>query len=142
MNNIGLNRIDRKDVITVFLLLILSIPISFFATHLTDFRSYYLRYPLTPIGIFDRFFGMFMTELVFRGFLLFSLSKRYGKWSIVLQDIPYTFLHIGKPFFEIPYSAVVGILFGSINYRSKSFLPSFLLHAIGSEIFIIMVHLI
>jgi len=141
-SNIGLNKIDKRDLLTVFLLLILSLPLSFFAAHFSDFRAYYLKRPLTPIGIFDRFFGMFATELFFRGFLLFGLSKRFGKWSIILQDIPYTLMHIGKPFLEIPYSAIAGIIFGSINYRSKSFLPSFLLHAIGSEIFIIMVHLI
>jgi len=141
-NNIGLNFIDKRDLLIVFLLLILSLPISYFAAHLQDFRAYYLTRPLTPIGMFDRFFGMFITELFFRGFLLFGLSKRFGKWSIVLQDIPYTLVHIGKPFFEIPYSAIAGIVFGSINYRNKSFLPSFLLHAIGSEIFIIIVHLV
>ncbi len=140
MNDIGFNFIDKKDVLVVLLLLILSVPISFFAAQLPDFRDHYLKYPLTPIGILERFFGMFLTELFFRGFLLFGLSKRFGKWSIILQDIPYTLIHIGKPFFEIPYSAIAGIIFGSINYRSKSFLPSFLLHAIGSEIFIIMVH--
>ncbi|NIM46668.1 MAG: CPBP family intramembrane metalloprotease [Candidatus Aenigmarchaeota archaeon] len=141
-NNIGLNSIDRKDLLTILLLLILSLPLSFFAANLSDFRAYYLTRPLTPIGIFDRFFGMFVGELFFRGFLLFGLSKRFGKWSIVLQDIPYTLAHIGKPFLEIPYSAIGGIVFGTINYRSKSFLPSFLLHAIGSEIFIIIVHLL
>ena len=140
--NIGLNPIDKKDILMVFLLLILSLPLSFFAAHLPDFRSFYLKHSLTPIGVFNRAFRMFITELFFRGFLLFILSKRFGKISIILQDIPYVLIHIGKPFLEIPYSAIAGIIFGSINYRSKSFLPSFLLHAIGSEIFIIMVHFI
>jgi len=140
--DIGLNPIDKKDLSMVFFLLILSLPISFFATHLSDFRSYYLKFPMTPIGVFNRAFRMFICELFFRGFLLFILSKKFGKISILLQDIPYIFIHIGKPLIEIPYSAIVGIIFGKINYRSKSFLPSFLLHAIGSEIFIIMVHFI
>jgi len=140
-NDIGLNKIDRRDLSIFLLLLFLSIISSYIASRIQDFRNFYLKYPLTPIGIFDRFFGMFVSELFFRGFLLFGLSKKFGRWSIVLQDIPYALMHIGKPILEVPYSAVVGILFGSINYRSKSFLPSFLLHAIGSEIFIIMVHL-
>jgi len=140
--DIGLNPIDKKDLLMVFLLLILSLPISFFATQLSDFRSYYLKLPMTSIGIFNRTFRMFICELFFRGFLLFMLSKRFGKMSILLQNIPYIFIHVEKPFLEIPYSAIVGIIFGKINYRSKSFLPSFLLHAIGSEIFIIMVHFI
>ncbi len=140
--DIGLNPIDKKDLLMVLLLLLLSLPLSFSAAYLPDFRSYYLRHSLTPTGIFNRAFRMFIIELFFRGFLLFILSKRFGKISIILQDIPYIFLHIGKPFLEIPYSAIAGIIFGHINYRSKSFLPSFLLHAIGSEIFIIMVHFI
>lgn len=141
-NYIGLNKIDRKDLLIVLLLLILTIPTSFFASRIPDFRNFYLNFPITPIGIFDRFFGMFVSELFFRGFLLFGFSKRFRKWSIVIQDIPYTLLHIGKPILELPYSAVAGIIFGIINYRGKSFLPSFLLHAIGSEIFIVMVHLL
>ena len=141
-NSFGFNSIDKKDVLTVLLLLFLTLPLSFFAANLPDFRSFYLNLPLTPMGIFERLFGMFLTELFFRGFLMFGLSKKFGKWSILLQDIPYTIVHIGKPFFEIPYSAIAGMVFGSIDYRSKSFLPSSLLHAIGSEIFIIMVHLL
>ena len=139
-NLIGLNWINRKDLIIVFLLLLFSLPLSFYATKLPDFRNYYLNKPLTPIAIFDRAFGLFVTELFFRGFLLFGFSKKFDKWSIIIQDIPYALFHIGKPILELPYSALGGLVFGSINYRSKSFLPSFLLHAIGSEIFIILVH--
>ena len=138
----GFNWIDRKDILIVLLLLAISIPTSIFATSLLDFRNYYLSLPLTPYGILKRAFGMFLTEIFFRGFLLFSLSKRFGKWSILLQDIPYIIIHIGKPLLEIPFSGIAGLVFGKINYRSKSFLPSFLLHAIGSELFILMVHLI
>ena len=141
-NDIGLNKIDKKDLLIVFFLLILSIPLSFVASKIPEIKNFYLNYPLTPIGIFERLFGMFVLELIFRGFVMIGLFKRFGKWSIVLQDVPYTILHIGKPLLELPYSGVVGLIYGTIDYRSKSFLPSFLLHAIGSEIFIIMVHLL
>ena len=140
-SDIGLNKIGKRDLMVVLLLLALSVPTSFVATRIPEVNSFYLNRSLTPVAIFDRFFGMFVLELFFRGFLLFGLSRKFGKWSIVMQDIPYALLHIGKPILEVPYSAVVGIILGSINYRSKSFLPSFLLHAIGSEMFIIMVHL-
>ncbi len=118
--DIGIRWIDRRDILTVLLLLILSLPISFLASIIPDVRNYYLRYDVTPIAIFDRFFSLFVTELFFRGFLLFVLSRRFGRWSIILQDVPYAILHIGKPILEIPYSATVGLIFGSINYRSKS----------------------
>jgi len=141
-NPIGLNRINRKDLYIVFLLLILSLPLSILAARIPSFKNYYMNYPLTPVGMFDRAFGLFVTELLFRGFFLFGFSRKFGRWSIIIQDVPYTLFHIGKPILEIPYAAFAGIMFGSINYRSKSFLPSFLVHVIGSEIFIIMVHLL
>jgi uncharacterized protein len=141
-NGIGLNRIKTGDLFIVILLLVISLPVSFFATMIPDFKGFYLNYPLTPVGVFDRLFMMFITEGLFRGFLMFGLSRKFGKWSIILQDIPYALLHIGKPLIEVPYSAAVGLVYGSIDYKSRSFLPSFLLHAIGSEIFIVMAHLL
>ena len=141
-NDYGLNPIDRRDLLIVLFLLVLSVPISLFAINLPEFRDYYLSLSITPIAIFSRLFGMFLTELFFRGILLFRLAKKIGKWSIIIQDITYTILHVSKPLLEIPFSGAVGLLFGKINYRNKSFLPSFLLHAIGSEMFIIMIHLL
>jgi uncharacterized protein len=139
---IGLNRIKRRDLFIVILLVLLSLPISYVAAKIPDFKNFYMNYPLTPVGVFDRFFMMFITEALFRGFLMLGLARKFGRWSVVLQDIPYAMAHIGKPLMEMPYSAAVGLVYGSIDYKSKSFLPSLLLHAIGSEIFIIMVHMI
>ena len=141
-NYIGLRRIGMEDLKAVLFLLILSVPISFAAAHVPEMRSYYLLYPLTAAGIAYRFASLFFLELFFRGFVMFGVLGRTGKDSIILQDIPYILVHLGKPLLELLYSGIVGLVFGKINYRSKSFLPSFLLHSLGSEIFIAMVHLL
>jgi uncharacterized protein len=141
-NRFGLRMIGLKDLKVVLILLAITLPISFWAAHLPEMKDYYLLYPLTAEGTAYRFASMFFLELFFRGFVMFGILGRFGKNSIILQDIPYVLIHLGKPLLELPYSGVAGLVFGKINYKSKSFLPSFLLHSIGSEIFIVMVHLL
>ena len=139
---LGFNKINRKDIRIVLLLLLVSLPISFVASQVPEIKSFYMLYPLTVVGALSRLIGMTITEFVFRGVLMFGVFGKTGRKSILLQDIPYMVAHLGKPILEVPYSGIVGLLFGFIDYRSKSILPSLLLHSIGSEIFILIVHLL
>ncbi len=82
---------------------------------------------------------MFTTEFFYRGFLLFGLREGLGKWSILGQSIPYTILHIGKPILEVNFSFFGGLVYGYIDYKTGSILPSFLLHFITSILFDIFV---
>jgi membrane protease YdiL (CAAX protease family) len=69
-------------------------------------------------------------EFYFRGYLLFSLKKDFGALSAVLiQTISSCLIHIGKPEGEILGSIPVGILFGIIALRTRSFWYVFVLHA-------------
>ena len=103
-------------------------------------RSYYPRFPYS--GVYSFILGelkmgvvMFLHEAFFRGFLLFPLAKK-NKWLGILgQAIPYAILHVGKPPIEIPYSFFAGIVFAIIDLREESFLPSFVVHWLGSAFF-------
>ncbi|MBN1785495.1 MAG: CPBP family intramembrane metalloprotease, partial [Candidatus Methanofastidiosa archaeon] len=77
---------------------------------------------------------MLSTEFFYRGFMLFGLD-RLGKGAILVQAIPYAYVHLGKPMLEVYYSFFAGIVFGYIDWESKSILPSFLLHWTTSIIF-------
>jgi len=83
-------------------------------------------------------------EFFFRGFLLFGLKDRFGAVNaILIETISSTLIHIDKPEGEIIGAIVVGILFGMIALRSKSFWYVFLIHAsIGVllDYFIIFYH--
>lgn len=72
---------------------------------------------------------MFAWEYFFRGFLLFSLAKRYGDGAVVLQALPFALLHIGKPELEAYSSIAGGIILGVLALRTRSMWPCFLLHA-------------
>jgi membrane protease YdiL (CAAX protease family) len=69
-------------------------------------------------------------EFFFRGFLLFGLKDRFGNMNAVLiQTISSCLVHIGKPESEIIGSLIVGIIFGAIALRTRSFWYVFILHA-------------
>lgn len=87
------------------------------------------------------FFYYIAWEFFFRGFLLFGLRDRYGDMAaILIQTISSCLIHLGKPESEIIGSIIVGIIFGVIALRTRSFWYVFLLHAsIGvlTDLFII-----
>jgi membrane protease YdiL (CAAX protease family) len=73
-------------------------------------------------------FYFFCWEWFFRGFLLFGLASRWGRWAIVMQAIPFGLLHWGKPTAEIAGSFLAGLFLGELALRARSFLPGFALH--------------
>jgi hypothetical protein len=86
-------------------------------------------------------FYFFCWEWFFRGFLLFGLARGVGRWAILIQAVPFGFLHWGKPVPEIVGSFVAGILLGELALRARSFLPCFALHwlvALGLDLAVLM----
>ena len=121
-------------------LFLLSIPLSLYGTKVPSMREYY------PIFTYSGWGDFFLMELVmgaimlaheafYRGFLLFPLARKNEWLAVILQDIPYTLVHIGKPGIEVPYAFVAGIIFAKMDLEGESFLPSFLLHWLGSAFF-------
>ncbi len=81
-------------------------------------------------------------EFLFRGFMLFGLEKKYGALTaILIQTIPSTIVHIGKPFGETMGAVVGGLVFGYLALRTRSIYYPFLMHAllgISTDIFVIL----
>jgi membrane protease YdiL (CAAX protease family) len=73
-------------------------------------------------------FYFFCWEWFFRGFLLFGLARGCGRWAILLQAVPFGFLHWGKPVPEVIGSFAAGLILGEVALRARSFLPCFALH--------------
>jgi membrane protease YdiL (CAAX protease family) len=67
-------------------------------------------------------------EFLFRGFLLFTYTRRYGPDGLWLQAVPFALAHIGKPEIETLSTIFGGFVFGWLAYRTRSFLYPFLLH--------------
>jgi membrane protease YdiL (CAAX protease family) len=72
---------------------------------------------------------MFGWEYFFRGFLLFSLARKYGNFAVVLQMVPFVLAHRGKPELEMFGAIVGGLVLGVLALRTRSMWPCFLLHA-------------
>jgi len=78
-------------------------------------------------------------EFLFRGFMLFGLEKYGALAAILMQVIPSTIVHIGKPASESFAAIVAGLVFGYIAVRTRSILYPLILHAvvgIGTDVFV------
>jgi membrane protease YdiL (CAAX protease family) len=67
-------------------------------------------------------------EFLFRGFLLFALLPSCGPLALVLQAVPFTIAHFGKPGLETLTCIFGGTAFGYVAWRTRSFLYPFLIH--------------
>jgi membrane protease YdiL (CAAX protease family) len=70
--------------------------------------------------------NMFSWEFLCRGYLLFGLQKKFGKYALLIQLIIFTLLHRGKP--EYLLSILGGLGMGILALEAGSFIPVFLLH--------------
>ena len=99
------------------------------AGKMPEFRSYYSGYVTDwSTLLVDTALHMFAWEFLFRGYMLFGLEKSIGKSAIFVQAIPFVLLHLGKPFLETLFSIPGGFILGYVAYRTRSFLPCFIIH--------------
>jgi len=99
------------------------------AGKMPEFRSYYRRYVIDwPELLLDAALYMFAWEFLFRGYMLFGLEKSIGQSAIFVQAIPFVLLHFGKPFLETLFCIPGGFILGYVAYRTRSFLPCFIIH--------------
>ncbi|AHF80379.1 CPBP family archaeomyxosortase MrtA [Thermococcus paralvinellae] len=142
-NELGFKIGRREGYIWAFVLFLITLPLSIYASRMGSFRNFYPIFSYSSWGDFvfkELLVGaiMFAHEAFYRGILLFPLAKKNEWLGILAQNIPYTLIHIGKPPLEVPYSFIAGIVFAKMDLKSESFLPSFFLHWIGAVIFDIL----
>ena len=141
-SDVGLHVGSKDGYRWALLLLILAVPVSIYGVTVPSMRDYYPIFHYSGWVDFTFKEGlmavvMFSNEAFFRGFLLMPLAERTGnKWvAILLQNVPYTLVHVGKPGVEVPYAFAAGIVFSWIDLKSRSVLPSFIVHWTGSAFF-------
>lgn len=74
---------------------------------------------------FLQFFGL---EFFFRGFLVHSLKRQLGLYSILAMTVPYTMIHFQKPFPEAAAAIIAGVFLGWISYRNGTIWLGLVLH--------------
>ena len=72
---------------------------------------------------------LFGWEFIWRGFLLFGIARILGPGpAIMIQAVPFAFMHLGKPELETFSTVFGGIGFGFVAWQSQSFLYPWLIH--------------
>jgi membrane protease YdiL (CAAX protease family) len=74
---------------------------------------------------FIQFFGL---EFFFRGFLVHSLKRSLGLYSIFVMTVPYCMIHFGKPPAETLAAIAAGIFLGWLSYKNGSIWLGLILH--------------
>ncbi len=126
-------------------LLLLIIPLVFFASFIPEFIQYYptytklhpelaARYLHLPqwviIGVYEiLYIGDFLfTEIAFRGLLVIGLIRFIGKDAILPMVVVYVALHFGKPIGETISSVFGGYILGVLALYSKNIWGGVALH--------------
>lgn len=87
---------------------------------------------------FVQFFGL---EFFFRGFLVHSLKKSLGLYSIFVMTVPYCMIHFSKPMPETFSAIAAGIFLGWLSYRNGSIWLGLILHcAVAFSMDILALH--
>lgn len=138
----------RAQGLGVFLLLLLVLlPAFYLGSRDAQMQSVYPFYKnLSSVPQFVlyelSYFPFFVAiEFIFRGYLLFGLSAmktpaddgpqnaaRFVGWGWVIQMLPYTAWHLGKPAAELWGTPVWGLVTGLLTYHLRSIWPVTLAH--------------
>ncbi|MCR4407169.1 MAG: CPBP family intramembrane metalloprotease [Anaerolineae bacterium] len=101
------------------------------AARMPGFQSYYgARGPdsISLRWVMVNGVALFAWEFFFRGFMLFGLEEGLGWYAAIVQAVPFTLAHIGKPELETYACIVGGTLIGLIGLKVRSFYPAFFIH--------------
>jgi uncharacterized protein len=136
----------QKDYPLYILMLLIMLPIIFFASKTASFQERYPIFkptlePLFPLFILWQlayFIQFIAVEFFFRGFILHGLKNRFGFYAVFISMIPYCMVHFGKPFGETIAAIFAGIVLGTLSLKSRSIILGILIHysvAITMDIF-------
>ena len=77
-------------------------------------------------------------EFLFRGWILFAYSRKFGHDALWLQAVPFALAHVGKPEIETLSTIFGGFAFGWVAWRTKSFVWPVLIHWFIATLIIIV----
>jgi len=115
--------------------ILVMIPVLWFVSSLPSFQNAYpqcdeVRDNWTFFLIYEFCFLLYMTgwEFLWRGYTLFGLKEKFGYYAILIQTIPFTILHNGKPELETFSAILAGIILGILALRTGSFIYGVIIH--------------
>ena len=75
-----------------------------------------------PVGdlLVTNLLDLIPAEFLMRGFLMFTLLRTIGPLGIVVAQMPFVFVHLGKPEIELFSTLLGGMVFGWLDWRTRS----------------------
>ena len=129
-------RVDRTAVRNTILLSVFVLPFYVVGSSLPTIRAYYPMWETSAaFGEFlphaaKQFLIALAAETYYRGLLCVGV-REIGFKSVFISPVVYAFHHMYKPPIELVLSAPTDVLFGAVDYKSESILPSVVAHGIG-----------
>jgi hypothetical protein len=129
-------RVDRRAVRNTVLLSLFVLPFYVVGSSLPTIRSYYPMWQTSAaFGEFlphaiKQFLIALAAETYYRGLLCVGV-REIGFKSVFISPVVYAFHHLYKPPIELMLSAPTDVLFGAVDYKSESILPSVVAHGVG-----------
>lgn len=129
-------RVDRIALKNTLLLALFVLPFYVVGSSLPTVRAYYPMWQVEPtiVSFFPHAVGQFVialaAETYFRGLLCVGV-RELGFKSVFISPILYVFQHAQKPPIELLLAGPTDVLFGAVDYRSNSILPSVVAHGLG-----------
>jgi len=129
-------RVDRRVLRNTVALALFVAPFYVAGASLPTIRSYY------PMWATDTALVQFLphaaaqfvvaaaAETYYRGLLCVGV-RELGFKSVFISPVVYAFHHVHKPPIELLMSAPTDVLFGAVDYRSESIVPSVVAHGFG-----------
>lgn len=109
--------------------LLVALPLVTLGGNNVNLESYYRQAALHwPQYLATTALYMLAWEYFFRGFLIQVTRETLGEGAILVQMVPFTLLHLGKPDIEVISCILSGVVWGYICYHARSFWPAFLMH--------------
>ncbi|MDQ2965647.1 MAG: CPBP family intramembrane metalloprotease [Chloroflexota bacterium] len=104
-------------------------PVVMVLAGLPDFRAYYSpRLAPVPDLVVTNALDLLPAEFLLRGFLMFALIRVIGPIGVLVVQIPFVLVHIGKPEIELFSTLFGGFVYAWVDWRTGSILWSALAH--------------
>ncbi|MFB6122743.1 MAG: type II CAAX prenyl endopeptidase Rce1 family protein [Haloferacaceae archaeon] len=129
-------RLDRRVARNTLLLAAFVLPFYLVGSSLPSIRAYYPMWETnTALAAFlphalAQFVVAAAAETYYRGLLCVGV-RELGFKSVFISPVVYAFHHLSKPPVELLLSGPTDVLFGAVDYRSRSIVPSVVAHGMG-----------
>lgn len=129
-------RVDRTALRNSFLLALFVLPFYLVGSALPSIRAFYPMWETSAhLGDFlphaaKQLVVVIAAETYYRGLLCVGV-REIGFASVFISPVLYALHHLGKPPVELLLSGPTDVLFGAVDYRSTSILPSVIAHGFG-----------